>query len=85
MARSGNYKNNSKWQHKNTQSNYVPRYRVVNEVISPISLGMVPVSALIPNAFGDEMQKVSPQHDEKTTGKIVNRSRTIPNSITYPN
>ena len=50
-----NNRYNSKWKQQSTQSNYLHKSRDVREVISPISLGMVPVRELAASAFGDEM------------------------------
>ena len=58
---------------------------MLSDVISPISLGMVPVRSLSSNAFGGEMWEVSKWHGEKTTEITVNGSRQILNSITYTN
>ena len=46
---------------------------------------MVPLRSLSPNAFGDLMWTVSKWHGEETTDVTVNGSKTILNSITYPN
>ena len=55
MALWENNRNNSKWKQKNTQFNYLLNSRVVSEVISPISLGILPVKVLPSNAFGGRM------------------------------
>jgi hypothetical protein len=55
MAWLENNRYNSKWQQNNTQFNYLHKYRVPSEVISPISLGSKPVRALPPNAFGGKI------------------------------
>ena len=54
MAWLENNRNNSKWQQKNTQFNYLHNLRILSEVISPISLGMVPFSSFESNGFGSK-------------------------------
>ena len=53
MAWLENNRNNSKWKQKDTQFNYLHKIIIASEVISPISLGIVLVKLLSPNAFGD--------------------------------
>ena len=54
---------------KNIQFKCLPKKRVPSEVNSLVSLGMVPVRALIASVFGDEKQKVIKWHDKKTREK----------------
>ena len=83
MALWGNSRYNSKWKQKNTQFNYLPKSKISSEVINPISLGILPVKVLLPNAFGEKMWEVSRWHDEKTKQKKLNGSRKILNTITH--
>ena len=55
MAWLENNRNNSKWKQKDTQFNYLLKLRYLRKVISPISLGIVPVRLLLSIAFGGEM------------------------------
>jgi hypothetical protein len=55
MAWLENNRNNSKWNQKNTQFNYLHEKKASSEVISPISLGMEPFRALPPNEFGSKI------------------------------
>ena len=55
MALWENNRNNSKWQQKNTQFNYLPKKKVSSEVSNPISVGILPVKVLPSNAFGEKM------------------------------
>jgi hypothetical protein len=47
MAWLENNRCNSKWKQQNTQFNYLLKARYSSEVISPISLGMVPVRPMV--------------------------------------
>ena len=79
MAWLENNRNNSKWKQKDTQFNYLLKLRYLRKVISPISLGIVPVRLLLSIAFGGEMWEVSKWHCEKTIDVTVNGSRQILN------
>ena len=85
MAMWGNKRNYSKSKKTNTQFNYLHKYRVPSEVISPISLGIEPVRSLLYIAFGSKIWEVSKWHGEKTTDITVNGRRQILSSITYAN